>query len=155
MGSSQDNALIRLYGAGWAFPLRFTPPVHHGTATDSTVGMSAGADNVAQSLAMLFQTQPGERIMRPSYGCDLQSAVFMNIAEGALAALRHRIAESVARHEPRAQEVDVDVQADRTQAGTVHIVVNYRLAGLAQQLSGRLSLMDNPDGGSTWAISSL
>ncbi|HCF3047452.1 GPW/gp25 family protein [Pseudomonas aeruginosa] len=152
--SIQDNELTQLYGAGWRFPLSFElkPSSATGGTPSSAVVMSSGAENVAQSLALLFQTQPGERIMRSAYGCDLQSAVFANMSEGTLATLRSQIAESVARFEPRAEGVMVDVREDTTQRGTLRIEVTYRLAGQMQQVSGRLNLLDGMEGGlGTWA----
>ncbi|CAJ0994843.1 GPW/gp25 family protein [Serratia marcescens] len=154
--NNHDQELQRLYGAGWAFPLTFTlsqDGKHHGDR-DSSVAMSAGADNVAQSLRILFQTQPGERLMRPAYGCDMQSAVFENLSEGTLAALHNQIAESVARHEPRAEDVVITVEEDRASPGVLRITVRYRLAGQKQQVTGQLNRMDGLEGGTTtWVIS--
>lgn len=150
--NKHDRELTRLYGAGWAFPLTFLGPDE--AHPRSSVAMSAGADNVAQSLRILFQTQPGERLMRPAYGCDMQSAVFANLSEGTLAALHNQIAESVARHEPRAEEVVITVEEDRAQPGVLRITVRYRLAGQKQQVTGQLNRMDGGEGGAgTWAIS--
>ncbi len=154
--SNQNEELIRLYGAGWRFPLRFEPkPVTDSTdgLAPSAVVMSAGGDNVAQSLAMLFQTQPGERIMRPGYGCDMQSLMFANLSESMLGALRNRIVESVAHHEPRAEQVEVVLQEDPTLRGRLHIAVKYHLAGQKQQVTGQLNLLESEGGGSAWAIS--
>lgn len=152
--NNHDRELTRLYGAGWAFPLTFTLQGQNGEHPRSSVAMSAGADNVAQSLRILFQTQPGERLMRPAYGCDMQSAVFANLSEGTLAALHNQIAESVARHEPRAEEVVITVEEDRAQPGVLRITVRYRLAGQKQQVTGQLNRMDGGEGGAgTWAIS--
>ncbi|CAI1560859.1 MULTISPECIES: GPW/gp25 family protein [Serratia] len=151
--NNHDKELTRLYGAGWEFPLRFNPPSRD-SPLDSTVAMSAGADNVAQSLKVLFQTQPGERIMRPEYGCDMQSAVFANLSEGTLAALRNRIAESVARHEPRAEDVAIVVEEDMSHQGMLCITVRYRLTGREQQMTGQLNRLDGMGGGAgAWVIS--
>ncbi|QRR07653.1 GPW/gp25 family protein (plasmid) [Burkholderia sp. MS455] len=154
---NQDNELVRLYGTGWKFPLTFdlpAPVVGQDIETRSAVVMSAGTDNVAQSLAMLFQTQPGERIMRAAYGCDMQSMVFENVSEATLASLHSRISESVARYEPRAEGVTIAMQEDARQAGTLRIELTYRLAGQTRQVSGSLNLSDGVDGGwNSWATS--
>ncbi|WP_171845261.1 MULTISPECIES: GPW/gp25 family protein [unclassified Burkholderia] len=153
--SNQDNELTRVYGAGWKFPLTFDlqgPSTDQDINERSAVVMSTGADNVAQSLGILFQTQPGERIMRASYGCDMQSMVFENVSEGTLASLHSRISESVARYEPRAEGVTIDMQEDPQQAGSLRITVTYRLAGQTQQVSGTLNLLDGAGGGwDSWA----
>lgn len=153
--NNQQNELTRLYGMGWGFPLRFalqTPSLHEEDLPPSSVMMSAGAANVAQSLALLFQTQPGERIMRPAYGCDIQSAMFSTLSEGTLAALRNRIVESVARHEPRAEEVVIEMQEDAKQRGMLRIAVRYRLAGMAQRVTGQVNMLEELEGGTAWAI---
>lgn len=155
--NDQDKELVTLYGKGWKFPLEFTMPSLSGntdTVAFSSLVMSGGNDNVLQSLALLFQTQPGERIMRPALGCDLQSAVFSNMSEETLAALRNRIAECVARYEPRAQGVTVDVREDTTKQGVLRIEVTCRLAGQMQHITGQLNVMDGTDGGAgTWVTS--
>ncbi|MEJ2767207.1 GPW/gp25 family protein [Mycetohabitans sp. B46] len=135
-----------MYGQGWAFPPTFKLPEHEG---DSGVTMSAGVHNVEQSLRVLFQTQLGERIMRSTYGCDLQAAVFASLSEGVLAGLRRRILESVAREEPRAEVVQIDMQQEAHQPGWLGIAVTYRLAGQAQtrRVSGALDLQDGTGGG--------
>ncbi|MCF7696563.1 GPW/gp25 family protein [Mycetohabitans sp. B2] len=137
-----------VYGQGWAFPPTFTLP-DPDDAESGGVTMSAGAHNVEQSLKVLFQTQPGERIMRSTYGCDLQAAVFGSLSEGVLAGLRRRILESVAREEPRAEVVEIDMQQDAHQPGWLGIEVTYRLAGQAQtrRVSGALDLQDGTGGG--------
>ncbi len=152
--NNQDNESTQLYGTGWGFPLTFDlkpSGAHAGGLAPSSLVMSSGAANVAQSLTLLFQTLPGERIMRSGYGCDMQSAVFANLSEGTLASLHHQIAESVARYEPRAEGVTVDVREDPTQWGTLRIGVHYRLMGRAQQVTGQLNVLDGMnDGGSAW-----
>lgn len=158
--NNQHDEWVRLYGSGWRFPLRFElkPSVSEDndallSPPPSSVTMSAGERNVAQSLALLFRTQPGERIMRPAYGCDMQSAMFANLSEGTLAALRHRIAESVARHEPRAEEVTIDMLEDQRLRGLLRITVRYRLAGQEQRVTGQLNMLEGIEGGAAWAMS--
>ncbi|MGJ3438312.1 hypothetical protein BSQ98_25620 [Serratia liquefaciens] len=149
--NEQSDKLTRLYGCGWQFPLRFH--LDMSPSVKSSVAMSTDADNVAQSLALLFQTQPGERIMRPAYGCDMHSFMFANLSEGTLAALRNRIAESVARHEPRAEDVTIELQEVGRQWGSLRITVRYCLAGQPRQVSGQMQRLEGADGGTTWALS--
>ncbi|RQQ47909.1 GPW/gp25 family protein [Burkholderia stagnalis] len=145
--SIQDTETA-LYGQGWKFPLTFTLP-RAGDPAASGVAMSAGAHNVEQSMRVLFQTQPGERIMRDAYGCDLQSAVFANLSEGTLAGLRRRILDSVARCEPRAEVLAIELQQDARREGWLRIEVTYRLAGQAQarRMSGALDMQNGTGGG--------
>ncbi|MDH0342425.1 GPW/gp25 family protein [Chromobacterium haemolyticum] len=138
MAGQRQDAESRLYGSGWGFPLTFVSDGKH----PSGIKQSSGAENVRQSLSMLFQTQPGERIMREGYGCDMQSMVFANLSEVTQAALRSRVLESVARYEPRAQVLAVDMGEDVRQSGLLQITVSYRLSGQpdVQRLSGALDI---------------
>ena len=135
-----------MYGQGWAFPPTF---MLTNSEDASCVAMSRGAANVEQSMRVLFQTQPGERIMRGEFGCDMQSIVFSNVSEAMLSGLRRRILDSVARCEPRAQVLDIGLQHDGEHDGFLRVDVTYRLAGQNQsrRVSGALDVRNGTGGG--------
>ena len=60
-------------GSGWSFPPRFM---------ESTDGLelSHNEQDIAESIFILLSTTPGERVMNPKYGCDLQSMVFSTMS---------------------------------------------------------------------------
>lgn len=130
-----------LYGVGWAFPPRFARH-QEGMAVD----MAGGTEVVRRSMRILFMTQPGERIMRSDYGCDLQSSMFANISEDLLAGLRSQIGESLLRHEPRVALESVTV--DEGEPNHLRVAVVYRLAGStgAQRVIGSLDIADGRGG---------
>ena len=51
-------------GRGWSFPPRFDDRQY-------TIMMVEEEEDIRQSLRILFSTLPGERLMKPDYGCDL------------------------------------------------------------------------------------
>lgn len=130
-----------IYGKGWAFPPTFS---------SQGVTMTEGLDNVRQSMRVLFQTQPGERIMRPDYGCDMQSSMFCNISNNLLAELQTQLTESVLRHEPRVALESINVHQDQNakSSSKLQVGVVYRLAGSEQmdRLSGSLDLAEGHGG---------
>lgn len=129
-----DVDLKGIYGRGWAFPVDFT--VAEGAV------MSTDQKDIAESLQILFSTQPGERIMRADYGCDLQSFVFENISEPLLAEMRTRIADSLLRHEPRVAIDEVQITRDARQRTMLRISVGYQIRGTRglYRLNGWLDL---------------
>ncbi|WP_350307144.1 GPW/gp25 family protein [Photorhabdus viridis] len=131
-----NNNLTKVYGRGWAFPPSFT--LLHG------VQMAEGQEDVHQSLRILFSTQPGERIMRSDYGCDLQSYMFTNIREELLAQVKTTINDAMSRYEPRAVVDNVQVVQQRQNPNLLQIQVTYRLRGsdIVQQLKGQLDIGD-------------
>ena len=60
-------------GRGWAFPLRPDP---------RTGGLEyrEGADKVKQSIYLILDTEPGERVMRPTFGCGLRRYLMIALA---------------------------------------------------------------------------
>ena len=53
-----------ILGKGWRFPVL---PDEQGA-----LDYSDGPDKIAQSIQIIIETEPGERIMRSSFGCGLR-----------------------------------------------------------------------------------
>src|SRR5688500_13898527 len=92
------------YGRGASFPL----------AIDATGGHSesVGSRKVDEAIRIVLGTQHGERVMRPTFGCNLQSLAFApnNVATANLA--RHYVETGLTRWEPRIELVEVRVEND-------------------------------------------
>src|ERR1051325_242563 len=67
-------------GAGWKFVLPEETDVGRPCGPQLSVRggiqMTSGLDAARQDICLLLRTRPGERVMRPEYGCDLQRLVF-------------------------------------------------------------------------------
>lgn len=65
------------------------------------IAMVRGDDAIRQAIVMLLATRPGERVMRPGYGCPLDRLVFAaNDATTAGLAI-HYVSQAIGRFEPR------------------------------------------------------
>jgi len=113
----------RLSGRGLAFPLRLATPA--GDAPRG-LGESVGEEKVAQSIRVLLGTQFGERLMRPTFGCNLKSLVFAPNDSATANLARYYVTEALTRWEPRIEVLEVAVGNDLT-GGALLIDVNYRL----------------------------
>ena len=72
----------------------------------------SGHDAVRQAIILLLTTIPGERVMRPSYGCPLHRLMFApNDATTAGLAI-HYVPQSIKRWEPRIEIVRLDAGVD-------------------------------------------
>ena len=100
------------------------------------IAMAEDGQAVRQSILLLLATRPGERLMRPDYGCNLHRLVFApNDASTAGLAI-HYVRESLRRWEPRIAIQRLDAGADLfgTGDGTVlNIVLDYRLRRTGQE----------------------
>lgn len=67
---------------------------------------------VLESLYNLLLTQPGERVMEPKFGCDLNKYIFQPISEYIAVLIADEIELAIGNNEPRALNLEVDVAPD-------------------------------------------
>ena len=86
---------------------------------------SVGMSEVNQCIQLLISTVPGERVMRPEYGCRLYTKVWENLDTIASEGLTD-IREAIETYEPRVRLVSVNSRIFRDE-GRVMFAVQYRL----------------------------
>jgi phage baseplate assembly protein W len=112
---AQDPAFL---GVGWAYPPAPLP--------SGDVEMARYADDVAQAVHIILDTNPGERVMRPDFGAGLQALAFEPMTTTTVALVRHRVEQALVMWEPRIDNVDVTVDAVPT-AGRLDVSLTYRV----------------------------
>ena len=108
-------------GAGWAFPL----------ATDATGGIAlvAREREIEEAIRLILTTAPGERPMRPEFGCRVHDHVFAPINASTAGAIAQDVRYALEQWEPRIDLRDVLVSFDRAEAGTLYIDIRYSIRG--------------------------
>ncbi|WP_031077812.1 GPW/gp25 family protein [Streptomyces sp. NRRL S-118] len=106
-----------LIGSGWAFPAALTPA--------GTVRLVAGGEEIDAAVRMILSTAPGERVMRPDFGCAMWEQVFAPMNSGTLGLIEQCVREALARWEPRIVLEDVAAVSDGE--SMVRIEVSYRV----------------------------
>jgi len=91
-----------------------------------------GEQTVRQALLMLLSTRPGERVMRPEYGCDLHRLVFEPNDETTAGVVIHHVRRAIERWERRVEILDLDAGPDPEDPGRLEIVLEYRVRFLAE-----------------------
>jgi hypothetical protein len=104
-------------GSGWGFPAS----ISHGGA----VRLVSGTEELDAAIRMILSTVPGERVMRPEFGCAMWDLVFAPLTAGTLGLIEQFVREALQRWEPRIDLDRVDAVADQP-AGTVSIEIAYR-----------------------------
>lgn len=107
-------------GRGWSFPPRFDP--HTGEAY-----MSQSEADIVESLSILLETSPGERVMHPTYGCRLRDLVFEQMNGETRAAIRVAVTQAIMFFEPRVTLISVDVITSDWLGGVLRIGIEYRV----------------------------
>jgi phage baseplate assembly protein W len=109
--------------------LRLVP----GTGRIATVDGDAG---VRQAILLLLSTRPGERVMRPDYGCDLHRLVFAPNDETTAALAIHYVGQAIARWEPRVDVLELDATPDPDQGVlAIRLVYQVRLTRQTQEIA--------------------
>ena len=111
----------KFLGRGWIFPIQ----------PDSTgrLGYVSGEDNVEQSLRILLMTAPGERVMRPDFGCKAPDLVFAPGSVQYLRLLENTVREAVRNWEPRVEILDVHAEAIPNDESRVLVNIDYKIRG--------------------------
>jgi uncharacterized protein len=104
-------------GHGISFPLRVDQ--------SGAIATTSGGDGIDSALRMVLMTAPGERVMRPDFGCRIWELMFEPINANTLGLMAESVREAVARWEPRAVLEDVRVEPDPGSVGRVFIHVDY------------------------------
>ena len=104
-------------GAGWAFPVR--------TDATGSVALVRRDRELQEAIRLILGTSPGERPMRPEFGCRIAEHVF-GVADAATAGqIAQDVRTALDRWEPRIDVIDVSIAFDRVDAGTLYIDVRY------------------------------
>ncbi len=104
-------------GAGWSFPLR--------TDTTGSIALSSGDRELEEAIALVLGTAPGERPMRPEYGCAIHDFVFAPADATTAGRIAYEVRASLERWEPRIEVTDVEVTFDPGDAATLYVDVRY------------------------------
>lgn len=82
---------------------------------------------VRQAVLLLLSTQPGERVMRPDYGCELHRLVFGPNDDTTAGLAIHYVRRALERWEPRIQILRLDAGRHPEDAERLNISLEYRV----------------------------
>ncbi|MBI4576613.1 MAG: GPW/gp25 family protein [Planctomycetes bacterium] len=89
--------------------------------------MSRHDENIEESIRLILGTAPGERLMRPEFGCAIHDLIFAPNNAHTHGLVKFYVKEAIQRWEPRVQNVTVDVRADGHDLSRVVVDVGYRV----------------------------
>jgi len=104
-------------------------------ASEAGLSISAGGgiemveeeESVRQAILLLLATAPGERVMRPEYGCDLQRLVFSPNDDTTAGLAAHYVHRAIARWEPRVQVLRLDASRAEEDPSRLDLHLEYRV----------------------------
>ncbi|MBD3316603.1 MAG: phage tail protein, partial [Chitinivibrionales bacterium] len=109
---------------------------------DGRVAWSEGPDNIRECIRIILSTEPGERLMLPTFGAGLKRFLFEPNTVSTHRLMQECIVQALERWEPRirVESVDVNVADDDDQA--VIVIISYGLItnGLTDRVQVRVQL---------------
>jgi uncharacterized protein len=111
--------MTELLGSGLSFPLSVD--------RRGGIALATGEQDVDQAIEIILSTAPGERPMRPEFGCGVPDFVFDTIDAATVGRLETEVRSALDRWEPRIEVEDVDFDLTRVGDGQLLIAIGYRL----------------------------
>lgn len=111
-----NNPLI---GRGWHFPPRLDQR--------GTIALTGDEDEIRQAIQIILSTAPGQRVMRPDFGCRIRELVFAPNNEATAGLAARYVGEALAQWEPRIRLERVEAVADTENENRLLIFVDYTI----------------------------
>lgn len=90
-----------------------------------SIAMSSGVEELDSSIRMVLITAPGERLMRPNFGCRIWDLLFEPINANTLGLMAVAVREALGQWEPRVDVESVTVEPLDGADGKVLIHIGY------------------------------
>jgi phage baseplate assembly protein W len=100
-------------GRGWSMPVELDP-------RSGRVKRVEFEEDVRQSMRIILETAPGERVMRPDFGCGIHDLVFASLSASTIGRVDREVHEALLRLEPRIDVLSVQITPD--EAGSVLLI---------------------------------
>jgi phage baseplate assembly protein W len=107
-------------GRGWAMPVALDPRTGRVESVEYE-------EDIRQSIRIVLETAPGERVMRPNFGCGIHDLVFTAVDSAALQRIRSLVEEALRRCEARIDVLEVTVDEAATSEGVLLVELEYRV----------------------------
>ena len=107
-------------GRGWNMPVELDPRT-------GRVMSVAYEEDIRQSIFIILETAPGERVMRPNFGCGIHELVFTALDSTSIQQIRSTVMEALRRCEARIDVLAVTVNEELNLNGELEIELEYRV----------------------------
>jgi hypothetical protein len=111
----QDGA--DFIGSGWAFPV--------GVDARGRIALARRERDIEEAIRIILLTPPGQRPMRPEFGCRIHDLIFAPNDATAAGLAAYYVEDALAMWEPRIRVERVDVQPDPDADNRMLITVEY------------------------------
>ncbi|MGA1870246.1 MAG: GPW/gp25 family protein [bacterium] len=105
-------------GTGWGFPPQF-----YNNGKD--IQLVSDADDIKESLEIIFSTAIQERLYYPDFGCDLKKFMFEEINNALVIEIQQMILDAIYLYEPRIDVQKIEITESEEEAHLLLINIDY------------------------------
>jgi phage baseplate assembly protein W len=121
------SKFIDIVGRGWSFP----PQID----VQGGVSLVGEVNEIEQAIKIILLTSPGQRVMRPTFGCRIHELVFApNNSATAAQAVRF-VEDALNMWEPRIDLLEVEAYPDKEQDNNLIININFAIKATSDKRS--------------------
>ncbi len=89
-------------------------------------------NSVRQAILLLLSTRPGERVMRPEYGCLIHRLIFASNDDTTAGLAIHYVRRALDQWEPRIDVIRLDAQRNPESPERLDVLLDYRVRATQQ-----------------------
>lgn len=107
-------------GRGWKFPVSVD-------TVSGQIRVSEYEEDIREAVRIIIGTAPGERVMRPDFGCGIHQYVFAHPDVSTLTLAAASVKEALIRWEPRIAVREVTALVPEQKPNCLEIHVEYQV----------------------------
>jgi uncharacterized protein len=108
-----------IIGRGWSFQPHIGP--------QGGIALTHERNEIDQAIQIILSTAPGERVMRPTFGCRLHALVFAPNNSHTAAQARRYVEEALGMWEPRINVLNIEIRQGGDEAHCLIIEIGYEI----------------------------
>lgn len=116
-----------IIGVGWGFPM--------GVDARGGIRLARSDNDIEESIRLILTTVPGERRMRPEFGCGIHEFVFAPMDPTTFGMINYHVTDALGRWEPRIDVMSVDSRPAPDLDGCVLVEVRYTIRATGDERS--------------------
>ncbi len=125
-------------GKGWRFPVSLKNPAAEeppANGEENPIAEAHHEECVHQAIRMILGTAPGERVMRPDFGCGVHDLIFAPNSPGTAGRVIGEVRRALVRWEPRMDVLSVDAYPDATSPNVLLIEIHYQVRATSNRFN--------------------
>jgi uncharacterized protein len=106
-------------GRGFSWPMT----VDH----TGSIRLTNTVEDIDRSMHIVLMTAPGERLMRPRFGCDIWDLLFEPVTPNLLGLIAEAVFQALGQWEPRVEVDQVTPLPDADDSALIRVHISYRV----------------------------